>query len=377
MSVVAAAAFLGSSAISHAGLTFPIPRNNFGAQDPAVIVYHDPVRKGVRLGGPCAGGECLWFNEGCYNGCPTCSAAMPVPVNCTGPGPCPGNYYGPPNCASPREPTLPDAYRTWNIGNASRRGDFTRYHPWRSPGAAPTLDPCGVAGGYAVVTGGGGETPEGARQGDKGSLLPRHANVTTEWPAAGVAEVGWMLAANHGGGYLYSLCPAAEALTEACLARTPLRFVGSTTTVRHIAGPQNGTEITIAATDVSVGTQPAGAAWRRNPIPACNCDKGFDCSAVEGAAWDTLAYDPNGTQPRPVGFPCPTGTHFPVPFDYGYGQQLWDDGANMADPKSMNTWVLVDEVAVPAAKGEYVLRFRWDAEQNPQIWTHCADITIV
>ena len=41
------------------------------------------------------------------------------------------------------------------------------------------------------------------------------------------------------------------------------------------------------------------------------------------------------------------------------------------------TWVMVDRVRAPAARGEYVLRWRWDAEQNPQIWTHCADVTVV
>lgn len=375
--LVPSAVFLGPAVLSHAGLTFPPPRNNIGAHDPAEIVHRDPEHKGVRLGGPCAGGECLWFSEGCYNGCDSCTEAMPVPANCTH-GPCPGNYYGPPPpTCSPREPTLPEQYRTWNIGNASPFGDFTRYHPWRSPGSAPTSDPCGIAGGYANETGGGGETPPGANQGDKGSALPKHVNVSTEWAAGGIAEVGWMLAANHGGGYLYSLCPATEPLSEACLDRLPLRFVGNTTTIRYIAGPQLGSELTITATDVSVGTHPAGSVWRRNPIPACNCDAGFHCSRNSTAAWDSRAYDPAGQSPQPEGFPCPTGTHFPVPFDYGYGQQLWDDGTNMQDPKSMNTWVLVDHVAVPATKGEYILRWRWDAEQNPQIWSHCADISIV
>ena len=30
-----------------------------------------------------------------------------------------------------------------------------------------------------------------------------------------------------------------------------------------------------------------------------------------------------------------------------------------------------------APPGGFVLRWRWDTEQNPQIWTHCADVTIV
>ena len=42
-----------------------------------------------------------------------------------------------------------------------------------------------------------------------------------------------------------------------------------------------------------------------------------------------------------------------------------------------NMWAIVDKVLVPSVTGEFVLRWRWDTEQNPQIWTHCADVTIV
>jgi hypothetical protein len=88
-------------------------------------------------GGPCAGGECLWFSEGCYHGCENCSLTMPTA----------GNYYGAPNCAKPLEPTLPDEFVTWNIPDKktgkrpSKFGDWTKYHPWRAPGRAPVADP--------------------------------------------------------------------------------------------------------------------------------------------------------------------------------------------------------------------------------------------
>ena len=123
-------------------------------------------------GGPCAGGECLWFSEGCYHGCESCSGEMPAG----------GNYYGPPNCNTTLEPTLADEYVTWNIPvqgkRPSRFGDWTKFHPWRSPGRAPVADPCGVAGAYVRATGGGGETPIGSKQGDLGSELP--VNVVTQ-----------------------------------------------------------------------------------------------------------------------------------------------------------------------------------------------------
>jgi hypothetical protein len=68
-----------------------------------------------------------------------------------------------------------------------------------------------------------------------------------------------------GGGYLYSLCPAGARITEECFRNLTLPFVGSTHTIRYL---DNGTEFTIPATDVNVGTNPPGSAWRVNPIPA-------------------------------------------------------------------------------------------------------------
>ena len=77
------------------------------------------------------------------------------------------------------------------------------------------------------------------------------------------------------------------------------------------------------------------------------------------------------------GFACPTGTQFSVPFDYGYGQQVWNLKGPETSGLAADTWQIVDNVRAPAVAGEYVLRWRWDTEQNPQIWTHCADITVV
>ena len=38
-----------------------------------------------------------------------------------------------------------------------------------------------------------------------------------------------------------------------------------------------------------------------------------------------------------------------------------------------------DEVQVPEdlAPGQYVLSFRWDCQQSPQVWNSCANIDIV
>ena len=154
----------------------------------------------------------------------------------------------------PIEPTLPDQFRTWNIGNPSPMGDFTKYHPWRAPGHSPTVDPCGMGGAYMSVQE-GGIAPEGSKLYVRGSELP--VGVRTEWRAGDVVEVGWMPGANHGGGYLYSLCPAGKALTEECFSMGTLPFVGKHHTIRYL---DNRTEFTIPAVDVSEGTWPVKCA---------------------------------------------------------------------------------------------------------------------
>eukprot|EP00036_Acanthoecidae_sp_10tr_P011490 CAMPEP_0182926672 /NCGR_PEP_ID=MMETSP0105_2-20130417/12203_1 /TAXON_ID=81532 ORGANISM="Acanthoeca-like sp., Strain 10tr" /NCGR_SAMPLE_ID=MMETSP0105_2 /ASSEMBLY_ACC=CAM_ASM_000205 /LENGTH=318 /DNA_ID=CAMNT_0025064573 /DNA_START=135 /DNA_END=1091 /DNA_ORIENTATION=- len=309
--------------------------------------------------GPCVGGACLWFSEGCYLGCSECSTEMPST----------GNQYNTPNCTGfvPNAPTLPEHFRTYNKLNQSQNGDWTRYHPWRSPGRAPVSDPCGVAGAYNQPRGGGGETPEGAHQGDKGSALP--PTVPTRWSAGAAVEVGWMIAANHGGGYSYSLCPKSEPLTEACLNKLPLKFASNNHTIRYLDGRPS---VAIPATDVSVGTFPMGSTWRVNPIPACSCDFGRGCR-VNGSSSMTRAYSEcSGCAYSECGKSVPT--EFPVPFPFGYGQQIWDRQRPSADA---DDWIIVDKVEVPSQTGEYVLRWRWDTEQNPQVWTHCADVSIV
>ena len=174
----------------------------------------------------------------------------------------------------------------------------------------------------------------------------------------------------HGpaGGYLYSLCSKSEALTEKCLQANPLTFATKTHTIVYLDGRPS---VQIPATDVSEGTFPVGSAWRRDPIPACNCDGGDGCGPVGSSnTGGRAAYADNG---KPVPYaeknPCPYGTMFDIPFPYGYGQHIWDrygPKINMSEPES-SAWVITDQVNVPQEEGDYVLRWRWDAEQNPQV----------
>ena len=181
---------------------------------------------------------CLWFNDGCFIGCEECSDTVPdcsKHTNVTdgrGVGVC--DRVVKPHCEKPKlmEPTLPEEMRTWNIGNPSVYGDWTKYHPWRAPGYAPVSDPCGRAGANWQVSG-GGETPIGAKRMDRGSLLPK-LDVVTTWQSGRRAEVGWMIGSNHGGGYVYSLCPENETLTEACFQKNTLAFVGDFHKIRRL-----------------------------------------------------------------------------------------------------------------------------------------------
>ena len=72
-----------------------------------------------------------------------------------------------------------------------------------------------------------------------------------------------------------------------------------------------------------------------------------------------------------------TGSQFepPLPGVYGfYGATL----ANPMDQTRLDSWSVVDKVHVPAnlSEGDYVLSFRIDCEQTPQIWNQCADVRL-
>ena len=362
---------------AHGGLVIPPCRNNHGN----VNIFNFTTQPGEKWlsGGSCAGDMCLWFNDGCFIGCPNCTSTVSVLPGASGEvpdrfipvrkdfitppfGPIQAHFsalchparpflgYVPPrtrhvicirsalayltltgacdpmwclrsdrltkpNCEKPTlmEPTLPEEYRTWNIGNPSAYGDWTKYHPWRAPGYAPVSDPCGRAGANTAQSG-GGETPIGAKQFDRGSRLPK-LDVMTTWHRGRAEEVGWMVGSNHGGGYVYSLCPANEALTEACFRKTTLAFVGDSHVIRRLDNTSlPEAAYTIPAMQVSEGTFPVGSMWRRNPIPACNCDSGKACG-VNKTTPSQPAYPEyykayaDDAQPEPVGNsqPCPTG----------------------------------------------------------------------
>jgi len=84
-----------------------------------------------------------------------------------------------------RNATLPCELRTLNTGSeCGGIHDYWYYAPWRSPGIAPVLDSCGVAGGRLPHTGEGsaGATyvnTTHAKLADKGSELKPAPSGTT------------------------------------------------------------------------------------------------------------------------------------------------------------------------------------------------------
>jgi hypothetical protein len=261
------------------------------------------------------------------------------------------------------------------------------------------------------------------------------------------------------------VCPSMGKVDNACFERNPLAFADGTQTVHFQA---KGSElVTLAAVDVSEGVQPAGAAWRRLPIPACACDLGSGCGQSYSKN-DTKAY---GNSAAAHGS-CSAGLQFAAPHlakdwpeGYGYyvselgkaeenptscsgaesaeacgiiegctwyapksvcyapgaaggkGRRLeetkntdkcashesetpcadvvgcawyasknlcYSDGADATDFSGKGAvvygtaqWWISDALVAPTELGSYVLQWRWDNEQTPQVWTTCADIAVV
>merc|ERR1712173_222068 len=90
-------------------------------------------------------------------------------------------------------------------------------------------------------------------------------------------------------------------------------------------------------------------------------------------AWP--AADPEAPKKTPR---CPTGVMFDPPAKdlYGLGSAVcYLHNQDTCDDQF--DWMLVDQVKVPNKPGKYVLSWRWDCDQTPQIWASCADIEIV
>lgn len=396
---------LASQVSGHGAMVFPAPRSSHAQtlDDRNKCGSKDPYSKAGLYGGGeycgvgCLGEACLYYQIGCYAGCPHCSEwgkdLYPTPAdiklaNCT-----------------PMEPTLGGGdpahekeLRTNNVDGLSERGDWTRPNPWRAPGHTgkgnlefPT---CGINSGGAQGFPNPPTTTKDVPKSGPGTMLPSIGNQAT-WTPGAIVNVSWALYANHGGGYSYRLCkkPAnGDTVTEQCFQKIPLDFVGNATVIKYSDGSRP--EFTIPAVTTSVGTYPAGSMWRKNPIPMCNCDLGFSCkasaeeqvAAAAAAAGKAYGPDPDDStmfkpypksnfHPGQTSTICPTGVQYPSQWDYGLGGPPYYPG--QAGP-TVYEYEMVDQVKIPAdlPSGDYMLNWRWDCEETPQVWNSCADITI-
>jgi len=273
-----------------------------------------------------------------------------------------------PGCAKPngdKATICASSLRTANTqAECGTPADFYYFSPWRAPGSAPVIDSCGSAGGrfQGQPIGAAGAQYQNtslAKEGDAGSRLPMMAPQAT-WKAGESVEVGWTVAANHGGGYAYRLAPADEPLTEETFRKLPLDFVGNS--ILRWGGDRSSQvefNTTEKGWETNVGTIPEGSTWRKNPIPSGLwqregptfepvCKESKEC--IEGySKWPHLA--PMGT--------CKCS------------------GYSNGGPLLPNLEV-VDAVQIPKSlkPGKYVLQWRWDCEESDQIWSSCSDVEV-
>lgn len=258
----------------------------------------------------------------------------------------------------PGEPTLPFEARTVNLNYTSGPKDWTRKMPWRWPGSSAVLGSgCGVAGGGDMWNPNGGWPATGMKLGqDPLDVLPK-SDHPTKWAAGSVVHVAFGVWANHGGGYSYRLCKNVPGkVTEECFQTTPLDFVGKKSWLQHINGSYRAE---IPRVTVTKGTFPAGSQWARIPFPECS--------------------DPrdDGDQPQYKASFGDICNHFqypePIPNTHGFGH---NNNTKVED--GFHDYSVVDKVRIPddLDAGDYLISWRWDAEQTHQIWQNCADVTI-
>ena len=321
-------------------------------------------------GAPCVNGQAsYWYSQGCFIGCPECdhrSGRVQTDL-----------------CGLGAVATNNGEARSVNLNaTPGSADDIYRHNPWRAPGSAPVADACGLAGG----TPWGPDAKEHgwytnttyAHHGMRGTDLPRlPTREGARWPLGGEVEVSWNVRNNHGGGYSYRLCAASAPLTEACFQATPLQFVRE----RHAILFANGTTAPVAGVFVTEGTTPPGSEWARLPIPATalgpRCIAGpddtdstpFHCEPWE-AALNSTADGPCAPCPETAGSDCSRCGN------------SWSGVANFAPPYGVGEAPIenvLDVLRIPSdlPAGDYVLGWRYDCEATAQVWSNCADVTLV
>ena len=423
-------------AAAHNSLVIPTPRNAVDGSDPAMkgggmvpggltctcSDGHDcPMGAARAIGG--AGQPCLWWSQGCSIGCDYCLTDPSHPANngsiptheITGNAPHADKAgFRKSYCDAPKtKSVLPKEFWTMNIhADEGAEDDSYRFNPWRAPGAAPVVDPCGQAGGkypqtpmggasnFGTVNITGSHGPQTLQMGDLGSFVlpPSDPLHVPDWEVGSTPRVAWGMRFNHGGGYQYRLCPLEKwPCSEADFQKLPLDFVRGAQAIMWNNGtlrPIEGKFVDEAVCPVV----PRGSTWARNPIPRIHTDnigmafvgKCLDqrpnpagpagVCKQDDAPWCWAKEDceqfPNPCPGLDVGWYMGNATHMPPG-----GKPFFPD-SNQHEGWCSGDWTLgmvSDEVVVPKdlAPGRYVLSWRMDCEETAQIWQNCADVNVV
>jgi hypothetical protein len=376
------AALLATEAAGHGHLTYP-PSTRHGGT--------------LKLGNDCKNQACLWFSN---------------------------------NVEIPGAISLPNDMRSLQLNVTGQPQDVYATSPWRAPGSAPVFGSgCGVGGGSNETFLNGGVIVPASQQGMDGLDLPP-VGAPEVWTRGATAEIAWAIAANHGGGYSYRLCPndGRATVDEACFQAHPLDFAGNTSEILHA----DGTRIAFPLRTTRVGTTPAGSEWARDPIPQCYvcdayaacgaplapapgpankraptaCDPVSSeaaCEATKGAGGNAcswyapkrLCYDADAPKPKPnaasiweAQVQC-----YGMCAGAGASKAAGSCAAGGVPPsmppplpppqysgygKGGFDWSVADKVKVPSdlAPGKYLLSWRWDCEESTQVWQNCADIVL-
>lgn len=211
--------------------------------------------------------------------------------------------------------------------------------PWAAPGAAKLWSACGVNGGHQ----------DGRIKDKHGIAYPSPRDgfdlppslTASKWVIGHTAEVGFTVTKNHGGGYQWRLCPGhsqSSHPSNSCFEANPLTFANADTVIQWTNGRKNHFR---AKTVTGSHVTPVNSQFRMIQIPMTEQYKA-------------------GTRREPC-----SGCHGKWGVGHDDIRQEWD-------------FSLIDTVHVPNVPvGHAFLQWRWDNEQQDQVWTSCADIEIV
>jgi lytic starch monooxygenase len=161
------ASSLATLAHGHGALYIPTPRNAIDRALPEFEGGRSPIeactcnngnggdegpKKGCDMGlrkgsdGKGDGQSCLWWSQGCSIGCEECATetygTKDIPIV----GPQAKIGFRTRYCNSTFNATLPRHAWTLNMDvTEGAEDDSYRFNPWRAPGRAPVVDPCGQA----------------------------------------------------------------------------------------------------------------------------------------------------------------------------------------------------------------------------------------